>query len=89
MTRLKTDKDLDEELSTWQDRTSADWVRNWNKENAINWVKILSRRATIKPKLTHSQAMIWYKADELSVRSNLAKMEWIKKFFNITEEDLK
>jgi len=35
-------------------------------------------------------AIEWYKwHDEKSYRDNLSIMEWIKHFFNLTEEDLK
>jgi len=37
--QLKTDKDLDKELSTWHDRTSADWVRNYYRQEAIKYLK--------------------------------------------------
>lgn len=92
MTELKTLKDFKD----WWNKNvgsikSADFDTFFEelRQVAIGWIKHYSRTNQIVGILPNSLAVPDWKMNIEEVRSNLAKSEILKRFFNITEEDLK
>lgn len=86
---MKTLKDLDKELETWHDRTSADWVINWTKQEAIKqikgWKENLSEGVWVKI----DKGLI-FESDNIKKVSDhnlIGRIDSFIRFFNITEED--
>jgi hypothetical protein len=88
--QLKTDKDLDKELSTWHDRSSADWIRNYYRKEVIKHIQ--GRRKTLKYFSKELNKLFDFAKDSAVIEFNKQDdevIEWIKMFFNITEEELR
>ncbi len=75
--KLKTLKDLQKDYE-WKFDTY-----NALRQEAIKWIKELEKNIT--PSL-YGQGQ---EGDFMEAHYNIAKIEWIKHFFNLTEEDLK
>ena len=95
--KLKTLKDLQivpenievsltEGIKAWE--TTEEYIKNQLKQEAIKWVKELEIIEEKKCESEHcypeDRCLICDESDEAT-----AKVDWIKYFFNITEEDLK
>ncbi len=79
MTELKTLKDMTEALSTvehpFKEWATWDFIKKIERQEAIKHIKELT------PKKKGDKIIL--------IHGNLEKIEWIKYFFNIIEEDLK
>ncbi len=92
MSKLKTLKDLAFSHQLFSDKR-VNLCREDNvREEAIKWVKELEKSPT-EPFISVNKDIIQAKVEETSfkilIAENQALLNWIKHFFNITEEDLK
>lgn len=78
MGELKTLKDIDKELDSWYDRSTADFVLIKLKEEAIKWIKDLEDNYYVD-----------YDCPRCDEQTQYIVADWIKHFFNITDKDLK
>jgi len=86
-TGLKTQKDIitkENYSSAWPEPN----ILNKERQEAIKWIKLLwiKRRDLC---LVEGTPFIQTKKQELDVVRINAKVDWIKHFFNITDEELK
>ncbi len=59
------------------------------RQEAIEHIKFLSKDLVIKGVLHNANAEVYWQPSKKSVRYKLAQIDWIKYFFNISEEELK
>lgn len=85
MNELKTSKDIDLTLEQQKDYTSSD-THKWHtilQQEAIKWIKVFEK--SIAPNIYG----VGQEGDFMEAHYNIAKIDFIKHFFNITKEDLK
>ena len=94
MKKLKTLKEMDvgnphcgEHCGNMFCQPSA--IKHELRVEAIKWVKHLTISNPITGRLDNSLADVMWMQSERETRAEFAQAEWIKRFFNITDEDLK
>ena len=74
MSELKTLKDFEEDIKEYQDKYSIG--------DGFQAIEVCGRKLILLKELK-AEAVKWYK-----VGGSKAKKEWIRMFFNLTEDDL-